>query len=156
MLGMDRKSNGWRAYALELWVESRERSLMTCASATTASPELGFVEQAERDRYVAGRLRHRAAIDRVEAAELWRCHSNSRDNAALAPDSSRGPPLRFVHRREVPVGFMRTNAAQIAAALTCRNPSRRWSEGFSCEGFGRWPRWISAGWDLSEEERHLC
>ena len=105
MLGMDRKSNGWRAYALELWVESRERSLMTCASGTTASPELGFVEQAERDRYVARRLRHRAAIDRVEAAELWRCHSNSRDNAALAPDSSRGPPLRFVHRREVPSGF---------------------------------------------------
>jgi len=88
MLGVERDSNGWKAHALELWVESRERSLMTCASGTTASPELGFVEQAERDRYVAGRLRHRAAIDRVEAAELWRCHS-----------------LRFVHRREVPSGF---------------------------------------------------
>ena len=98
MRGVERDSNGWKAHALELWVESRERSLMTCASGTTASPELGFVEQAERDRYVAGRLRHRAAIDRVEAAELWRCHS-----------------LRFVHRREVSVDFMRTNAAQIAS-----------------------------------------
>ena len=33
---------------------------------------LGFVEEAERDRYVAGRLRNRADIDRAEAAELWR------------------------------------------------------------------------------------
>jgi hypothetical protein len=32
----------------------------------------GFVEEAEGDRYVAGRLRSRAGIDRVEAAELWR------------------------------------------------------------------------------------
>ena len=105
MLGMDRKSNGWRAYALELWVESRERVADDLCVRADCFARLGFVEDAERDRCVAGRLRHRAAIDRVEAAELWRCHSNSRDNAALAPDSSRGPPLRFVHRREVPSGF---------------------------------------------------
>ena len=105
MLGVERDSNGWKAHALELWVESRERVADDLCVRADCFARLGFVEQAERDRYVAGRLRHRAAIDRVEAAELWRCHSNSRDNAALAPDSSRGPPLRFVHRREVPSGF---------------------------------------------------
>ena len=90
--------NGWKAHALELWVESRERVADDLCVRADCFARLGFVEQAEKDRYVAGRLRHRAAIDRVEAAELWRCHS-----------------LRFVHRREVPVGFMRTNAAQIAS-----------------------------------------
>ena len=105
MLGVERDSYGWKAHALELWVESRERVADDLCVRADCFARLGFVEQANRDRYVAGRLRHRAAIDRVEAAELWRCHSNSRDNAALAPDSSRGPPLRFVHRREVPSGF---------------------------------------------------
>src|SRR5215217_631958 len=33
---------------------------------------LGFVGEAEKDRYIAGRLRNRAGTDRVEAAELWR------------------------------------------------------------------------------------
>ena len=88
MLGLERDSNGWKAHALELWVESRERVADDLCVRADCFARLGFVEQAERDRYVAGRLRHRAAIDRVEAAELWRCHS-----------------LRFVHRREVPSGF---------------------------------------------------
>ena len=39
MLGMDRESNGWRAYALELWAESRERSLMNFARGRNASPD---------------------------------------------------------------------------------------------------------------------
>ena len=39
MLGVERDSNGWKAHALELWVESRaSASLMTCASGPTASP----------------------------------------------------------------------------------------------------------------------
>jgi len=98
MLGVERDSNGWKAHALELWVESRERVADDLCVRADCFARLGFVEDAERDRCVAGRLRHRAAIDRVEAAELWRCHS-----------------LRFVHRREVSVDFMRTNAAQIAS-----------------------------------------
>jgi hypothetical protein len=98
MRGVERDSNGWKAHALELWVESRERVADDLCVRADCFARLGFVEDAERDRCVAGRLRHRAAIDRVEAAELWRCHS-----------------LRFVHRREVSVDFMRTNAAQIAS-----------------------------------------
>jgi hypothetical protein len=98
MGGVERDSNGWKAHALELWVESRERVADDLCVRADCFARLGFVEDAERDRCVAGRLRHRAAIDRVEAAELWRCHS-----------------LRFVHRREVSVDFMRTNAAQIAS-----------------------------------------
>ena len=72
MLGLERDSNGWKAHALELWVESRERVADDLCVRADCFARLGFVEQAERDRYVAGRLRHRAAIDRVEAAELWR------------------------------------------------------------------------------------
>ena len=98
MRGVERDSNGWKAHALELWVESRERVADDLCVRADCFARLGFVEDAERDRCVAGLLRHRAAIDRVEAAELWRCHS-----------------LRFVHRREVSVDFMRTNAAQIAS-----------------------------------------
>src|SRR4051812_36230043 len=82
MRGVERDSNGWKAHALELWVESRERVADDLCVRADCFARLGFVEDAERDRCVAGRLRHRAAIDRVEAAELWRCHS-----------------LRFVHRR---------------------------------------------------------
>ena len=92
MRGVERDSNGWKAHALELWVESRERVADDLCVRADCFARLGFVEQTERDRYVAGRLRHRAAIDRVEAAELWGCHS-----------------LRFVHRREVPLGFRRTD-----------------------------------------------
>src|SRR5829696_3043919 len=73
MLGMDRESNGWRAYALELWVESRERVADELCARADCFARLGFVEEAERDTYVAGRLRNRADIDRAEAAELWRC-----------------------------------------------------------------------------------
>src|SRR3954447_2953875 len=92
MLGVERDSNGWKAHALELWVESRERVADDLCVRADCFARLGCIEQAERDRYVAGRLRNRAAIDRVEAAELWGCHS-----------------LRFVHRREVPLGFRRTD-----------------------------------------------
>src|SRR5829696_6307885 len=100
--------NGWKAHALELGVESRERVADDLCVRADCFARLGFVEQAERDRYVAGRLRrHRAAIDRVEAAELWRYHS-----------------LRFVHRREVTVGFMRTNAAQIASVEASAKPTQ--------------------------------
>ena len=73
MLGVERESNGWRAYALELWVESRERVADELCARAECFARLGFVEEAERDRYVAGRLRNRADIDRAEAAELWRC-----------------------------------------------------------------------------------
>ena len=55
-------NSGWRAASA---------SLMNFAPGRTASPDC-FVEEAERDRYVAGRLRNRADIDRAEAAELWR------------------------------------------------------------------------------------
>ena len=47
MLGMDRKSNGWRAYALELWVESRERVADDLCVRADCFARLGFVEQAE-------------------------------------------------------------------------------------------------------------
>ena len=107
MLGVERDLNGWKAHALELWVESRERVADDLCVRADCFARLGFVEQAERDRYVAGRLRHRAAIDRVEAAELWRYHS-----------------LIFVHRREVTVGFMRTNAAQIASVEASAKPTK--------------------------------
>jgi hypothetical protein len=70
MLG--RELNGWRAYALELWVESRERVADELCARADCFARLGFVEEAEKDRYVAGRLRNRADIDRAEAAELWR------------------------------------------------------------------------------------
>ena len=70
MLGVE--SNGWRAYALELWVESRERVADELCARADCFARLGFVEEPERDRYVAGRLRNRADIDRAEAAELWR------------------------------------------------------------------------------------
>ena len=86
MLGVERDLNGWKAHALELWVKSRERVADDLCVRADCFARLGFVAQAKRDRYVAGRLRHRAAIDRVEAAELWRYHS-----------------LIFVHRREVTV-----------------------------------------------------
>ena len=72
MLGMDRESNGWRAYALELWAESRERVADELCAGAECFARLGFVGEAEKDRYVAGRLRNRAGTDRVEAAELWR------------------------------------------------------------------------------------
>src|SRR5215207_9791163 len=55
MLGLDRESNGWRAYALELWVESRERVADELCARADCFARLGFVEEAERDRYVAGR-----------------------------------------------------------------------------------------------------
>jgi hypothetical protein len=69
MLG--RELNGWRAYALELWVESRERVADELCAQADCYARL-FRRGAERDRYVAGRLRNRADIDRAEAAELWR------------------------------------------------------------------------------------
>src|SRR5215217_3219174 len=72
MLGMDRESNGWRAYALELWAESRERVADELCAGAECFARLGFVGEALKDRYVAGRLRNRAGTDRVEAAELWR------------------------------------------------------------------------------------
>src|SRR5215213_8337346 len=75
MLGVERDSNGWKAHALELWVESRERVADDLCVRADCFARLGFVAQAERDRYVAGRLRHRAAIDRVEAAEITRSYS---------------------------------------------------------------------------------
>ena len=56
MLG--RELNGWRAYALELWVESRERVADELCARADCFARLGFVEEAERDRYVAGRLRN--------------------------------------------------------------------------------------------------
>src|SRR5215213_7339853 len=71
MLG--RELNGYRAYALELWVESRERVADELCARADCFARLGFVEEAGGDRYVAGRLRNRADIDRAEAAELWRC-----------------------------------------------------------------------------------
>ena len=58
MLGVERESNGWRAYALELWVESRERVADELCARADCFARLGFVEEAERDRYVAGRLRN--------------------------------------------------------------------------------------------------
>ena len=129
MLGVERDSNGWKAHALELWVESRERVADDLCVRADCFARLGFVEDAERDRCVAGRLRHRAAIDRVEAAELWRCHS-----------------LRFVHRREVSVDFMRTNAAQIASVEASAKPTKGLGEEAGApEGSG----WHMAVW--SEE-----
>ena len=137
MLGVERDSNGWKAHALELWVESRERVADDLCVRADCFARLGFVEDAERDRCVAGRLRHRAAIDRVEAAELWRCHS-----------------LRFVHRREVSVDFMRTNAAQIASVEASAKPTKGLGEEAGApEGSG----WHMAVWseDLWASELDL-
>ena len=72
MLGVERESNGWRAYALELW-GSRERVADELCARADCFARLGFIEEAEKDRYVAGRLLNRAGTDRAEAAELWRC-----------------------------------------------------------------------------------
>jgi hypothetical protein len=101
MLGVERDSSSWKAHALELWVESRERVADDLYVRADCFARLGFVEQAERDRYVAGRLRDRAAIDRIDAAELWRCHS-----------------LRFVHRSEVPVHAHQCRSDRISGSLS--------------------------------------
>src|SRR5215218_1694541 len=91
MLGVDRESNGWRAYALELWVESRERVADELCARANCLARLGFVAEAERDRYVAGRLRNRADMDRAEAAELWRslqccsCHRSLTISVTASP-----------------------------------------------------------------------
>jgi len=108
MLGVERDSSSWKAHALELWVESRERVADDLYVRADCFARLGFVEQAERDRYVAGRLRDRAAIDRMDAAELWRCHS-----------------LRFVHRSEVPVHAHQCRSDRISGSLSKADQGRR-------------------------------
>src|SRR5215217_9017501 len=51
---------------------ARERVADELCAGAECFARLGFVGEAEKDRYVAGRLRNRAGTDRVEAAELWR------------------------------------------------------------------------------------
>ena len=68
---MERESNGRRAYALELWAESRERVADELCDRADRLAHLGLTKEADRDRYVSLRLRARAATDRVDAVGLW-------------------------------------------------------------------------------------
>src|SRR3954447_7612111 len=67
------RSNGLRAYALELWAESRERVADELRDRADCLARLGLVNEAATDRYVSCRLRDRAVSDRIEATHLWRC-----------------------------------------------------------------------------------
>jgi hypothetical protein len=71
-VGVEQESNGCKAYALELWAESRERIADELRDRADCLARLGFMKEAARDRYVSLRLRARAGTERVEAANLWR------------------------------------------------------------------------------------
>jgi hypothetical protein len=69
---VERKANGRRAYALEVWAESRERIADELRDRADCLARLGFTNEAARDRYVSLRLWAQAGKDRAEAANLWR------------------------------------------------------------------------------------
>ena len=67
---MERESNGRKAYALELWAESRERVADELRDRADRLAQLGFTTEADRDRHISLRLLARAATDRVDAVGL--------------------------------------------------------------------------------------
>jgi hypothetical protein len=96
--------NGARAYALELWAESRERVADELCERASYLARLGMAAEAATDRFVSRRLRARARTDRAKAMNCGGAHPAKVSRGAVCDTicfESRGKPAMTDYRFEI-------------------------------------------------------
>ena len=101
---MEREPNGARAYALELWAESRERVADELCERANYLARLGMAAEAATDRFVSRRLRARARSDRAKAMNCGGAHPAKGSRGAVCDTirfELRGKPAMTDYRFEI-------------------------------------------------------